>query len=355
MTNPGVEVGVVVVNFEDRDRLLGCLACCRRHAADAFLLVVDNASGDGSAGAVREHFPGVHLVAQAQNLGFAAGANAGIRVCLERGLAYILVLNSDIELSAGAVASLAAFMDGTPHAGAVQPAILLPDGRVNSMGNPFHFLGFCHAGGHGLTVSEAEARLPWLRRAGRGRAAEVPSCSGAAILLRAEALRDVGLLADELFLYCEDLELSLRLRRAGWTTWVLPEATAVHDYKFSGSKEKWFYLERNRLYVWSRLWRRRTLLLLLPAMLVSEVAVNVLAAYQGWLGHKLRSYRALAALVRRRPPRRAPRPGLPSDRQLMASASGGMDSGEFRHPLVVLVLNPAGELAWRCLYLLLRW
>jgi GT2 family glycosyltransferase len=166
-------------------------------------------------------------------------------------------------------------------------------------------------------------------------------------MLRVEALAEVGLLAEELFLYCEDLDLSLRLRRAGWSTWVLPAVSVIHDYTFAGSAQKRFYLERNRLYIWSRLWRRRTLLLLAPAMIATEVAVNLLAAYQGWLGQKLRGYRALVSGGAWMRPAPAASRGPVSDRDLMESASGGIDSGEFAHPFL--------QLLWRCLYFAIRW
>jgi GT2 family glycosyltransferase len=201
------------------------------------------------------------------------------------------LLNQDVHLRPGTIQRLEAFLTAHPGASAVQAGVLLPDGRVNTLGNPFNYLGFASAGGNGMTTAEARRRLPWLRRqdAWEG-GAEVPAASGAALMLRSASLRDAGFFEEELFLYHEDFELCLRMRSRGWTVHVLPAAEVVHHYEFSRNPTKWYFLERNRHWVWLAHLKAPTLVLILLPALAAEVVVWLLALRGGWSRQKLRSY-----------------------------------------------------------------
>lgn len=225
-----MQCGIVIVSYQGKHWLPACLNSCRSYAPECPVYVIDNASTDGSADLVREQFPEVRLLRQTDNLGFAGGNNVGLRAALQDHLDAVMLLNQDAQLSQNCLSILATHLETHPQVAAVQPAILLPDGRVNSLGNSFHFLGFAEAGGNGLTFTEASAQLPWVVGS-----LEPPYVSGAAVLLRAEALTQVGFFADELFMYHEDLELSLRLRLAGWHLSVEPAAHVVHHFEFSCS------------------------------------------------------------------------------------------------------------------------
>lgn len=209
------------------------------------------------------------------------------------------------------------------------------------MGNPFNYLGFASAGGNGLTT------------------AEVPSASGAALMLRSAALAETGLFEEELFLYHEDFELCLRMRSQGWTVHVLPAAEVVHHYHFSRNPTKWYFLERNRHWVWLAHLKSSTLALVLLPALVAEAAVWLLAFKGGWSRQKWRSYLywatpAKRAHVRRRRAEFRTARRL-SDRELLAPAGGGLASEEVGGTLLVGVVNPISEMAWRALYALIRW
>ena len=283
---------VVVVTYRGAAHVLGLFASLHAHAPDVPVIVVDNASDDATAELVRTHAPLATLLLQERNLGYAGGANAGIREAARRGAAWVLLLNQDTVLTPGAVGALAAALARHPEAAAVQPLIMRPDGRCNSVGNPLHYLGFSFAGGNGLRVEEVEhdPALPWMHDGNWREAVEIPVASGAAVMFRIDALRSCGIFEPELYLYHEDYELSFRLRAAGWRLLLVGAASVIHDYSFTRNPNKWYHLERNRHWVLLAHLRWRSLAVLAAPLLAAEAAVWARAAREGWLREKLRSY-----------------------------------------------------------------
>ena len=350
---------IVVVSFEGAKYLPGCLAGCRDDGGDTRVIVVDNASKDGSADVAARELPDATVVRLDANAGFAGGCNVGIALAFAGGADYVFLLNQDAHISEGTVGRLVAFLDAHPRAAAVQAGVFLPDGRVNTLGNSVNYLGFGSAGGNGLTVAEARRQLPWLQKPGAWEeGAEVPSASGAALMLRASALAEVGLFEEELFTYHEDFELCLRLRSRGWTIHVLPAVEVVHHYDFARNPAKFYYLERNRYWVWLAHLKLRTLLLLAIPILAAEAAVWAQALGGGWSREKLRSWTYWLDpqkghyLRRRRRDLQASR--RLSDRALLEPATGGIDSADVGGALVGAVM-PLSAAAWRRIYRLIRW
>lgn len=281
----GARVAIVVVSYEssrDIDACLSSLASLDRGTAQ--VIVVDNASRDGTVSQVRERFPWVKLVESPTNLGFAGGNNAGIRLALDDGAEYIYLLNPDAFVDASFLDEALAVAERDPRAAAVQSLILLashPE-TVNTAGNEIHFLGFGYCG-----------RFRAARNAIPLEPAEIAFASGAGVLLRAAALREVGAFDEALFLYQEDLDLGWRLRLAGWRSVLAPRSVVWHRYEFSRNTGKYFYLERNRYLVLGKNLSLRSLALLAPLLLAAELGVLAIAAFSGWLPEKLRANRAL--------------------------------------------------------------
>ena len=351
---------IVVVAYEGRRHLAQALNSCAEHAVGTPVVVVDNASTDGSSEMVRRDFPEAMLMPQVRNRGFAGGCNVGIQAARDRGAEWVLLLNQDAWLTAGAIEALVAYLETHPRAAAVQPAIMRPDGRCNSLGNPFHYLGFTVAGGNGQTIEEAERNpmLPWLRSGDWRGGTTIPAVSGAAMILRLAALDMVGDLEEELFLYHEDLDLSMRLRGAGWTLHLVGGVRVIHDHEFSRNPRKWYFVERNRHWVLFAHLRLRTLAILLLPLAGAEVAVLTLALRQGWMREKLEAYAYWAKpgnlryLMRRRaeiaPLRRI------GDAELLAPASVQFSPTEVASALTDRVFNPTSALIWRLLKPLVR-
>jgi GT2 family glycosyltransferase len=284
---PPTRVAVVVLTFDSARWLEGCLGSLRAARAaspgiDLDLIVVDNASRDGTPARIRAGWPEATLLESGGNLGFAGGNNLGMRLALERGAEFVYLLNPDTEVDPAFLSEALAVAWAEPGAGAVQSLLLLgrEPGRINTAGNQIHFLGFGYCGSYRRPLPEA----PPAPR-------EIAFASGAGVLYRAEALRQVGLLDEALFLYQEDQDLGWRLRLAGYPNLVAPRSVVIHHYEFTRRQQKYYYLERNRYWVLGKNLRLRNLLLLFPFLLAAELGLLALAAASGWLPQKLRADR----------------------------------------------------------------
>lgn len=245
-----VSLTVIVVNWNTRALLARCLESLPPTVQDPIsspaglpqtsdmarktveVIVVDNASSDGSAHMVRERFPWVHLIENEENVGFAVANNQAIRqsgAFPERGAGskYILLLNADTEVRPGALETMLAFMEAHPCAGAAGARLLNTDGSLQPSCHPM------------LTPGREFWRLLFLDRlwpratypmyrwnAETPRRVEV--IKGACLLLRRQALDDVGLLDIRYFMYTEEVDLCYRLTQAGWALWWVPRAEVVH-------------------------------------------------------------------------------------------------------------------------------
>jgi len=180
--------------------------------------VLDNASEDGSADAVRERFPEVHVLAQERRAGFGANHNTVIRATEGR---YVYVLNEDTTAGDWAFERIVAYLDAHPRVAALGPRLVYPDGRLQDSAWRFptpsvSALGLLTVGKLGVKQSGGDDAHP------------VDWVMGAALVLRREALDEVGLFDEEFFLYSEEVDLQFRLREAGWEVHYFPEATVVH-------------------------------------------------------------------------------------------------------------------------------
>jgi N-acetylglucosaminyl-diphospho-decaprenol L-rhamnosyltransferase len=210
------DVSVSIVNTNSRELLLACLDSLSGSGAE--IVVLDNASEDGSVDAVRERFPDVRLIPQGYRAGFAANHNTVIRATSGR---YVYVLNEDTTADGWRLDQLVAYLDANPRVAALGPKLVYPDSRPQDSAWRFptplvSALGLLTLGKAGVTQSRGEAprRVDWVM--------------GAALLLRREALEEVGLFDEGFFIYSEEVDLQFRLRQAGWEVHFFPHATVVH-------------------------------------------------------------------------------------------------------------------------------
>ncbi len=227
-----MDLSLVIVSFNTRELLAACLASVfaslEAHGPLAEVWVVDNASADGSAAMVAERFPQVRLVANDHNPGFAAANNQALARCRGR---YAMLLNPDTEVRGDALTTLVRFMDDTPAAGACGARLFHGDGRFQHSAFAFPtlaqiFLDFFPLNWR-LTDSRLNGRYP-RRLYERGQPFAVDHPLGAALLVRREAMDQVGLLDDGFFMYCEEIDWCLRIKRAGWGIYCVPRAEVVH-------------------------------------------------------------------------------------------------------------------------------
>jgi GT2 family glycosyltransferase len=225
-TAPGARVCAVVVSYNTREHLLRCLASLGTVRLPVEVVVVDNASTDGSADAVTRAFPAARVLRNAENAGFGRASNQGIALATAP---YVLLLNSDAEVRAGAVETLAALLEERPRAGAAGPKLVGTDGTVEvSFGPALTPLGEWRQRAlvRGVRARESAA----LRRAAALASVEHEPAwlSAACLIARREALASVGGFDEAFFLYEEDVDLCRRLSQAGWQILYTPAAEVVH-------------------------------------------------------------------------------------------------------------------------------
>jgi N-acetylglucosaminyl-diphospho-decaprenol L-rhamnosyltransferase len=222
-----VRVTAVVVSYNTREELRRCLDSLRAHAGvPCQVVVVDNASTDGSPDMVEKEFSAARLIRNRENVGFSRGNNQALR---EAKGAYVLILNSDAELTPGALPALAGLLDTRPRLGAVGPRTVSADGTVQvSFGPALRPLAEWR---QRRLVRGVKRRDPAAVKEATERAAveHAPDwVSASCLLARKEALDMVGGFDEGFFLYEEDVDLCLRLRRAGWDVVFTPAAQVIH-------------------------------------------------------------------------------------------------------------------------------
>ncbi|HOG46949.1 MAG TPA: glycosyltransferase family 2 protein [Anaerolineae bacterium] len=235
-----IDLSVVTVSWNVRELLHRCLASLTHGTAPSpqglfplpgertlQILVVDNASSDGSAEMVRQSFPGVQVLASA-NRGFAAGNNAGIAASRGR---YVLLLNPDTEVAGDALTTLLDYMDAHPDVGVAGPQLRYPDGRRQPSRRrfPTPLTGFWES----TLLQRCFPRNRWAARyyvldQPDDAEADVDWLVGAALLVRREAIAQAGLLDEGYFMYSEEMEWCRRIRMQGWRVVYQPAAVVIH-------------------------------------------------------------------------------------------------------------------------------
>jgi GT2 family glycosyltransferase len=288
-----MQTAILIVSFNGEAYIAACLESLRRAgtaASGAEVILVDNASSDATLDIVRQGFPEVQVIALPENRGFCGGNNAGLEYILEGGYDYVLLLNQDTQVAEDFLPPLLESMQAHPQAGQVQPLIMQHGAPhlINTTGNPIHILGFGYVRHCGQPIEQFPAYQA-------GAVEEIASASGAAVLIRVSALRQVGLFDDLYFAYDEDVDLSWRLRLAGYSIWLDSRARIYHHYHFNRNPRKYYYLERNRLMTVLKNYKASSLLLLAPVFSGYELFIWAYALVNGWLPFKWRSYRDLFA------------------------------------------------------------
>ena len=318
-----MNLGVVIVSYNVRELLRGCLTSlfadiARTPGLAAQVVVVDNDSADGSADMVAAAFPQVRLFANEENLGFAGGNNQGLRhlgfgetePSAHRPDAALL-LNPDTEVQPGAMAAMTGFLSEHPAAGGCGARLDYPDGSLQH--SAFHFPGLMqlfldlYPVHHRLLDSRLNGRYP--RRLYDGdRPFAIDFALGAALMVRAEAITDAGLLDEGYFMYAEEMDWQHRLQAAGWPLYCVPSARITH---YEGQSARQFRgrmtvaLWRSRLRYYDRYypaWKRRAARWLIARGMKSKANAARAAHAHGeideqQLGEQLDAYRQVAGFL----------------------------------------------------------
>jgi len=225
-------LAVVIVSFEAREALLAALASVRAHAALPLeTIVVDNASADGSADAVRTRHPEARVIANPENVGFARAGNQGWRAARAP---LALFLNPDAEVTPGAIPALVGLLEARPDIGAAGPRTRSPDGAIQvSTGPDLGLWAEIRQRRLVLGVARREASALDDAESLHAREHDTAWVSGACLIARRDALEAVSGFDERFFLYEEDADLGRRLRAAGWRVVFTPAAEVRHHLGLS--------------------------------------------------------------------------------------------------------------------------
>jgi GT2 family glycosyltransferase len=267
-------LSVLIVAWNSRAELARTLPALLSELGEGDeLIVVDNDSADGTPEVVASLAPAARIVRSGRNLGFAAACNRG--AARARG-DLLLILNPDAAPRPGFAEAIR--RPWVEERGWAAWQALVADGEgtaINSAGNPVHFTGIVWAGGHGRPLAEAPPP------------GEVTALSGACLAIPRKRWEESGGFPERFFLYHEDVDLSLRLRLAGGTLGIEPSAVVNHDYEFGAREHKWRWLERNRWAFLIRVYPASLLVLLAPALILTELALIPASIAAGWGRQKL--------------------------------------------------------------------
>lgn len=270
-----VTASVIIVNYNGMDDLDDCLrsVCGQDYESTYEVIVVDNDSTDGSVGFVRENFPDVRVVENATNRWFTGGVEDGIAAASGE---YLVVLNPDVAVDPDWLRALLAPFTEEEGVGLTTSRIVQFDApsRLNTCGNSSHYtgLGFCR--GLDAPADDYPDRE------------DVPAISGCSFAIPRRVYDDIGGLDESFEMYLEDMDLSWRARLAGYRIVYVPDSVVYHKYDLSLPSWKLRMYERNRYLLLSKHLEYRTLLLLLPGLLLTEVLVWMYALKTGSVSSK---------------------------------------------------------------------
>lgn len=224
-------VAVILVNWNSFDVTNDCILSLQQLSYPNYsIIVVDNGSTDDSCNRLKQAHPGVLLISSPENLGFTGGNNLGFRYALQHGYHYSIMLNNDTFVEPDFLTKLVQFMQAHPSAGAVQPKIFFNHDRTLlwNGGSYFNaFIGLAYTKGVNRTDSvkyNTVKKVDWI--------------TGCAFFIRNSVLEETGLLAENMFIYSEDVDLSFRIRRLGYELAYEPASVIYHIAGMSNKSDK---------------------------------------------------------------------------------------------------------------------
>ena len=267
-----MDISIIIVNWNTRDLLKSCLESVLEtiHDISYEIIVVDNASQDGSVAMLQEKYPEIRLIQNEQNRGFGAANNQAMRIMTGR---YALLLNSDAVLTENAVRELFTFMEAHSDAAMACGQLLSADGsKQNSVASFPNLLTLL------MNISLLEYLFPKRypsKRYNHDKPIEVDSCIGACLLVRKKAIDDVGMLDERYFFFFEETDWAYQMRNAGWKVFHVPTAFIYHFQGQSIGRDIQSRIEfyRSR-YQFFRKWKSRPYFIVVRIVIFVRLCVN---------------------------------------------------------------------------------
>ena len=221
---------VVVPNWNGKDELKECLDSLSKQSVEVHTILIDNGSTDGSIDFLDKNYPGVEVIRNITNKGYAGGVNPVFKKAIESGINYVLPFNNDAIADKDWVKNLVGYMDSHTHVGIATSKILNADGKkLDSSGDYYTNWGLPYPRGRGESDIDKYDK-----------STEIFGASGGASIYRVSMLKEIGLFDEDFFAYYEDVDLSFRAQLAGWKVAYVPEAVVYHKIGGTSSKIKGF-------------------------------------------------------------------------------------------------------------------
>jgi len=261
-------VSIIIVTFGEQPYLIECVeSLINSRGVSAEIIVVDN----GHVGKEIEIIRGyqqVKIISLSRNLGFAGGCNLGVAASSGD---FIVLINPDAVVQPDAISRLVVpLQSGVADVTTATLVLLKEPNLVNAAGNRIHPCGVSWCGSYRHPISEIR------------RDTYVLLGSGAALSCQRSWWTKLSGFQEEFFAYYEDTDFSLRTSLSGGSILLVKDAVVGHDYEFARNPSKMFLVDRNRMMLVLSLYRLRTLLLLMPLLLVHEMAISVVSLVSGW-------------------------------------------------------------------------
>ena len=337
-------ISILLVTYQSEDDILNCLNSIKKFTHTSYeVLVLDTGSTDNSIQQIKSHdlytSNILSLYIAKKNLGYAGGQQA---LSIKAKGKYLFFLNPDAEFTKDTVKPLVKILDSNDSAFCVQPAVYLKDqpDKLNLTGKLTHYLGFDYLRDYLKSTPPAFG--------------EITSFSGSGVLCKADVFKYLGGFDTKFFMYYEDSDLSWRARLAGYRLFFVPSSTLIHDYKFKPKthqqsfKNKLFYNERNRLMMVLKNYSLKSLILLSPMFIFTELLLLGYSILSGWFDRKCQAlfsiWRMRARIIDSRS--RVQTTRVVSDHQLVQSFVSSIQFVHFDHPVVKFVLNPVLRVYW---------
>lgn len=346
------KVAIILVNYNGKKYLPDCLSSLMNldyPKENLKIFFIDNGSSDDSLEYAKNNYKDLEYYVNEKNLGFAEGNNIGINKTISLGYDYVYLINQDTISEPDSLKKLVNLLQSDESIAAVQPRLMLwPEkDKVNSLGNSIHYLGFGFSGGG------------YQKFSGDLTPKEIAYPSGAAVVIKTEVLKKIGLFDPRLFAYHEDLDLGWRMRLAGYKVFVAPDAVVFHKYEFSRSITKYYYMERNRFICLLENYKLGTLAFILPAGIIMEIGLFVFSIFSGFWPQKLKVYGYFLRwsnwqeIIKSRKSKKSIR--VIGDKDIVKLFTGKIEFQEIDNFILKYVVNPIFNLYWQIIKHLIIW
>jgi GT2 family glycosyltransferase len=308
--------------------------------------IIDNAATAESADYLRTNYPEAIILPRPDG-NYTAANNLGFQQAIQDGCDYLVTVNMDTEARPGWLSELVRALELNPEAGIAQSKILLYprneaekiQPKINSLGNIIHFLGFGFTDGYGQPDREISG-YPEIKG----------YASGCSFIIRREAFQKIGGYNEEFYMYHDDLELSLKVKLAGYKIILAPRSVIFHKYEFSRSVNMLYYMERNRYATIFSFYPLYLLVLIgLPA-LIMDLGLLLYSAFRGWFKTEWKIYvyfcrpKSYERIDVER--RKLKRLSVVPFAQLARDFSGRIEFQEIANPVLQYLVNPLFNLYW---------